>query len=130
MKLEHLALQVADPAAMAEWYARHLGCSIARSAGPPVPVRFVLDSPGTVMLELYRNPRVPVPDYGSMDPVLLHIAFVSADPAADRDRLVKAGARVIEDLNTNPARDQFVMLRDPWGLPLQLVQRAAPMVKA
>lgn len=130
MKVEHFALQVSDPAAMAEWYVRHLGCSVARSGGPPVPARFVLDSAGTVMLELYRNPRLPVPDYGSMDPVLLHVAFVSADPAADGDRLVKAGATVIEDLNTSPAGDQFVMLRDPWGVPLQLVKRAAPMVKA
>jgi hypothetical protein len=35
---------------------------------------------------------------------------------------------VVEDLITSPAGDQFVMLRDPWGIPLQLVKRAQPML--
>jgi glyoxylase I family protein len=81
-----------------------------------------------VMLELYRNPRLPVPDYGKMDPLLLHLAFVSDAPKVDRDRLLEAGARVAEDFTTSQAGDQFVMLRDPWGVALQLAKRASPML--
>ncbi len=81
------------------------------------------------MLEFYRNPRLPVPDYRSMDPLLLHVAFLSSAPAADRERLVAAGAKVVEDVTTAPNGDKLVMLRDPWGLAVQLVKRAKPMLR-
>src|SRR6185369_265580 len=124
MKIEHFALQVADPVAMAEWYVKHLGCSVARSTGEPAHARFLKDASGAVMLEIYRNPKVSVPDYSKIDPLWLHLAFVSSDLAADRDRLVSAGATVVEDLTTTPAGDQLVMLRDPWGTSVQLVRRS------
>ena len=126
MRLEHFALQVPDPIAMADWYVKHLGCTIARSGGEPSHGRFLLA--GGVLIEIYRNPLASVPDYSSMDPLLVHLAFVSENVAADRDRLVKAGARVVEDVVTTAAGDQLLMLRDPWNVALQLVKRAAPML--
>jgi len=128
MKIEHFALQVPDPITMADWYAKHLGCSIARAGGEPAHMRFLKDSSGSVMVELYRNPKVAVPDYATMDPLLIHLAFLSNRPADDRDRLVAAGARVVDDLVTTPLGDQLIMLRDPWHVALQLVHRAAPML--
>ena len=92
MKIEHFALQVSDPAQMAEWYVEHLGCRIARSGGEPTHQRFLSDSSGAIMLEFYRNPRIPVPDYSTMDPLLVHIAFVSQSPVADRDRLAQTAS--------------------------------------
>jgi glyoxylase I family protein len=127
MKIEHFALQVADPAATAAWYVEHLGCSVARVAGGPANIHFLSDSAGTSLVELYCNPRVAVPDYASMDPLLVHVAFVSSDPAADRDRLVAAGATIADDLVRTPAGDELVMLRDPFGMALQLARRAQPM---
>jgi uncharacterized glyoxalase superfamily protein PhnB len=129
MKIEHFAYQVDDPVAVADWYVAHLGCQVRRSSGPPGNARFLADSAGAVMLEIYNNPRVTTPDYRRMDPLLLHVAFSSADPAADRDRLVAAGATVAEELATTPAGDTLVMLRDPWGFPVQLARRAAPMLQ-
>lgn len=113
---------------MADWYVKHLGCTVARKGGEPSHARFILDSAGSVMIEIYRNPQVAVPDYAAMDPLLMHLAFSSTAPAADRDRLVKAGAKVVEDMITSPAGDDLVMLRDPWGTALQLVRRATAMV--
>jgi uncharacterized glyoxalase superfamily protein PhnB len=118
VKIEHFALQVPDPVAMADWYVANLGFSVRRSGGEPARARFMI----------YRNPKTTVPDYDAMNPLQLHLAFVSGDPAADRDRLVKAGARIAEDLTTSAAGDQLVMLRDPWGVPLQLVKRRSPML--
>ena len=80
------------------------------------------------MLEVYRNPKAAVPDYTKVDPLLLHLAFVSNNPAVDRDRLVKAGATVVEDLMTTEGGDEILMLRDPWGVALQLVKRAKSML--
>ena len=44
------------------------------------------------------------------------------------DRLVTAGAKLVDDLFFNAVGDQLVMLRDPWGVPLQLVKRTTPML--
>jgi uncharacterized glyoxalase superfamily protein PhnB len=129
MKIEHFAMQVPEPIAMADWYVKHLGFSIARAEGEPSHARFIKDDSGTVMLEIYRNPKVPVPNYAAADPLLLHLAFVSEAPTADRDRLVKAGATIVTDLATSPAGDQLLMLRDPWGVALQFVKRASPMLE-
>ena len=128
MNIEHVALQVPDSVAMADWYVNHLGCSIKRSTGEPAFIRFLMDGSGDAMMELYRNPRVAVPDYHAMDPMLVHIAFVSEDPQRDRDRLVAAGASVVDDYTKTPAGDELVMLRDPWGIALQLVKRASAML--
>ena len=128
MNIEHVALQVPDPVGMADWYVQHLGCSIKRSAGEPSFVRFVMDGSGSAMVELYRNPSVAVPEYRAMDPMMLHVAFVSANPTADRDRLVAAGATVEDPYTRTPAGDELVMLRDPWGVALQFVKRADPML--
>ena len=126
MKLEHFALQVPDPVAMADWYVKHLGCAVARAGGEPSHGRFL--TVGSVLFEIYRNPRAAVPDYATVDPLLIHLAFSSENLVADRDRLVKAGARVADDIATTPAGDEIMMLRDPWNIPIQFVKRAEPML--
>ena len=126
MRLEHLALQVADPVAVADWYVQHLGCAVARAGGSPNLARFL--AAGPVLIEIYQSANAPAPDYPSMHPSQLHLAFVSENLKADRDRLLAAGARVADDYTTSPAGDELLMLRDPWGLALQLVKRAKPML--
>ncbi len=130
MKLEHVALNVPDPARQAEWWCAHLGARVVRSADVPVRVRFLADSAGSVLVEIYRNDDAPIPDYTSLDPLAMHVAFASDDVRADRDRLVAAGASVAIDADPTPTpgADDFVMLRDPWGVPVQLVRRAEPML--
>jgi catechol 2,3-dioxygenase-like lactoylglutathione lyase family enzyme len=125
MKLEHFALQVNDPNAMAAWYVEHLHMRV-RSRQEASPFTYFLEeSSGGVLFEFYGNPAHPVPDYASFDPLLLHLAFVSAEPLADADRLVAAGARYLSKVERDDGT-LLVMLRDPWGLPLQLCRRAVP----
>ena len=126
MKLEHFALQVPDPVAMADWYVKNLGCSIARSGGEPSHGRFL--TVGGVLFEIYRNPAASVPDYQKIDVLHLHLAFKSDNLKADRDRLVKAGARIINDISTTSDGDEIMMLRDPWNIAIQFVKRAQPML--
>ena len=127
MKIEHFAFQVVDPSAVAEWYCVQLGFSVKRSADAPVPVRFLADASGEVMIEIYNNPKVKTPDYASMDPLILHLAFVCDDPAGTIGRLTAAGAELLLE-ETTPAGDTLAMLRDPWGFAIQLCRRAEPMV--
>ena len=127
MKIEHAAWQVPDPVAAAEWYVAHLGMKIVRSGGEPAHVRFLADSTGRVLLEIYNNPRVGVPDYPATDPLTIHLAFCVEDVKAERDRLVAAGAKVHADYAKMDSGDEVAMLRDPWGFPIQILRRGNPM---
>lgn len=128
MKIEHVAFNVADPLAMARWYVEHLGFTVKRRVMESPWAHFLADDSGTVMLEIYGNPDFPVPDYGAMHVMSLHLAMVSHDVAADVARLQAAGATVIQEPTTAPNGDQLAMLRDPWGFAVQLCKRSEPMV--
>ncbi len=128
MRIEHVAYNVQDPPAMAAWYVENLGFEIKRSMEKAPQGHFLADGSGTVMIEIYRNPTVDVPDYAAMNPAVLHLAMTSDGVAADFERLVAAGATSVEQPNTVSAGDVVAMLRDPWGLAVQLVKRESPMV--
>lgn len=128
MRIEHIALNVPDPVAMAEWYCRNLGMTIARHVGGPTFTHFLADDSGRTVLELYRQTKAPVPDYFAQDPMVLHIAFVSNDPEADRDRLIAAGAKNALDLVRAPNGDVLAMVHDPWGVAVQLVRRTERLI--
>jgi glyoxylase I family protein len=124
MKIEHFAFQVPDPAAFAAWYGGHLGLQTLRAGGAPTHTHFLAASDGAAVIEIYRNETAPIPDYAQQDPLVVHLAFVSADPEADQARLIAAGATPQAGPVTTAAGDTLVMLRDPWGFPLQLCRRA------
>jgi glyoxylase I family protein len=128
VRLEHVGLNVADPAKMATWYVENLGMRVMREGAPPINNRFVGDADGNMMLELYHNAAAAVPDYATMDPQLLHVAFFVDDVEALRSKLIAAGAKAVDEVTTTPAGDKLAMLRDPSGLAIQLVHRAAPML--
>lgn len=79
------------------------------------------------MVEIYNNPPDQVPDYAAMNPLLLHLAFVSEDPKADQARLEAAGAKFVEAV-TPPDGSLLIMMRDPWGFAIQLCRRGTPML--
>jgi glyoxylase I family protein len=128
VKIEHAAYQVGDPVALARWYVDHLGMTVKRAQTASPFGHFLADDGDAVMLEFYANPRVQVPDYRAMDPLVLHIAFSAEDVAATRTRLIAAGATPEGDVQQNDAGDELAMLRDPWGLAVQLVSRRIPMI--
>ena len=127
MKIEHVAWTVQDPVMLADWYVQYLGLKVIRSFGPPGNARFLADSTGRTLLEVYNNPKVPVPAYASMDPLLLHLAFSVQDVTAERSRLLAAGATAVGEVAFTDTGDELAMLRDPWGFPLQLMRRVTPM---
>jgi len=128
IRLEHVAINVEDPVAMAEWYCENLGMKVVREGPPPANMRFISDAGGNMMLEIYNNPPDAVPDYPSMNPLSLHIAFMVDDVKSITRKLMAAGATIAVDVNTTPAGDELVILRDPWGVPIQFLKRAEPML--
>jgi predicted enzyme related to lactoylglutathione lyase len=125
MRIEHFALNVADPRGVAEWYVGNLGWSIRKSEEKPPFARFLADSSGQIMLKVYHNTAAPVPDYAAMNPLVLHIGLVCGpDLEKVRERLLAAGATDAGGVMVTPSGDCLAMLRDPWGLPIQLCHRA------
>jgi len=127
MKLEHFALNVENPVAMAQWYAENLGMKIVRQQEVAPFTHFLADDSGRVMIEIYCNPADQVPAYRSMDSLLVHLAFVSANPIADKERLLAVGATYDTEYKAADGT-LLIMLRDPWGLAIQFCKRGVPML--
>jgi catechol 2,3-dioxygenase-like lactoylglutathione lyase family enzyme len=124
MKFEHAALNVPDAKAMAAWWIEHCEMRNVRAEdGPPF---FLADASGRTILELYSNEAAPIPDYAAQHHLSLHIAFAVENADATRDRLIAAGATLVSDAQ-RPDGIRLVMLRDPWGVALQLVKRKTPL---
>ncbi len=121
MKLEHVAIDVADPEAFKAWWCKNLGFRVSTNPG------FIMDDTGTMGLEVYRTGETPAaPDYASMNAMTFHVAFVSDDVKADVDRLVAAGAK-LEQLKLDSPAFHMAILRDPWGVAVQLCRRQNPI---
>jgi len=127
MKFEHFGINVPDAAAMAAWYVEHLHMQIIRAIQGAPHTHFLADARGHVVMEIYSNTAAPIPDYATQDPLCLHVAFAVDDAAAKRDRLLASGATLVVNQTLDDG-SLLVMLRDPWGVALQLCQRAAPMM--
>ncbi|QDT54524.1 Glyoxalase-like domain protein [Caulifigura coniformis] len=129
MKIEHVAINVPDPLGFARWYVEHLKLTVARRSMDPPYGHFLADQSGQVMLEIYGNAQAPSLDFPAVAPPALHFAFVSADLAADVKRLVAAGGLHVSGPEVVAGGDEVAMLRDPWGVCVQLVKRSQPMLK-
>lgn len=132
MFVEHVAFAVNDPEAAAAWYGAQFGMRIVgRGGGGDV---FVADDRGQVMLQ-FEDARRIVPlscgdtlNYRSRDMRLLHLAFWADDVVGERARLLTAGATADDEVTTTPAGDVMATIRDPWGLPIQILRRKQKMM--
>jgi glyoxylase I family protein len=126
MHFEHVAMNVPDPRAMARWYVEQLGMRIVRQVNEPPYMHFLADATGRVVFELYANTLAAIPNYAEQNPLILHNAFAVEDIDATLERLTAAGASIFSN-ETQADGGRLAMLRDPWGIPLQLTQRAVPL---
>ena len=128
MKIEHIALNVPDPAAIADWYVANLGMQVVRQSGAPTYTTFLADSDGDTVLELYRFDEATLPDYAEQDPMVLHLAFSSTNAVEQARQLAAAGAQLQGEPRATDGGDTLIFLRDPWGIALQLVERSRPLL--
>lgn len=113
---------------MAAWYGQHLSMRVLRKLDSAPFTHFIVDESGRVVLELYCHTKAAMPDYKALDPLSLHIAFNADDVAAERQRLLAAGATPAGDIVTTDAGDVMTFVRDPWNVTVQLVKRVKPML--
>lgn len=122
MLLEHIAINVPDSVAMADWYVEHCYMRIVLAVDGEPHTRFLADKEGKTCIEIYTNTKAPIPDYSQIHPATYHNAFSVEDLEGERDRLIAAGATFVSD-TPKPGGTRLLMLRDPWQIPLQLVKR-------
>lgn len=127
MKIEHFAVNVEDPLAMSDWYTQHLGLKIVLQIKEKPYKTFMADSSGNVMIEMYKDASKGILPYKNMHPLTLHLAFVSENPDDDKKRLIEAGATLVSD-DLLGEEERLVMLRDPWGVAIQLCKRGKPLL--
>lgn len=128
MRVEHFAYPVSDPVAAARWWCDHLGFKVVRKTAEPTFMHFIADSTDRVLIEIYNNPKFKAPDHFKENPLRMHVAFAVEDVATERKRLLAAGATEADPMITTSTGDVLCMLRDPWGVPIQLAKRAQPML--
>lgn len=120
--LEHPAIDVADPVAVADWWCKNLGFTVTKQKDDDTHTTFIVDASGRVAIELYRARTQPsAPDYASMDPLTLHFGFTSKDVDADIERMLKAGATLI--VHEQAPGFDGAMMKDPFGISIQFVKR-------
>jgi glyoxylase I family protein len=127
LNLEHIACNVSDAVAVAAWYVENLGMQVVRKVSVAPYMHFLADAAGRSVIEIYSNPADPVPDYASMHPLRFHLAFWTDDPDGSKAALVAAGATFIDE-QTLADGSRLLMLRDPWGMALQLCTRTTPLM--
>ncbi|MHB9131385.1 MAG: VOC family protein [Armatimonadota bacterium] len=126
MTFEHMGLNVPDAPAMAQWYVEHLNMRIIRKLDTSPFTHFLADESGRPLFELYTNPTAEIPDYPNRLPLVFHVGLAVDDPQATSARLQQAGASefLVENLADGSL---LIMMRDPWGVALQLCKRVTPL---
>ncbi|MEG3657829.1 VOC family protein [Arenibacter palladensis] len=125
MVFEHIALNVKNVEDIKEWYVANVGLKVVSEQSQAPFMTFLEDSTGRVILELYHRPEEEITNFKTKHPLSFHMAFVSQNAEKDKTRLLDKGASFVEEI-TKEDGSHLVMLRDPWGMPLQLCHRTKP----
>jgi uncharacterized glyoxalase superfamily protein PhnB len=128
IRFEHIAFNVSDPVSMTKWYTENLGMKIMRFDGAPTFITFIADSGMHMMIELFHNADYPLLEPAKIHNMAIHLAFSTPNIVKTQKQLIAAGATIIDSLRKTASGDQVMTLRDPWGLPLQFVERVKPML--
>jgi len=122
MVFEHFALNVMNVEDVVSWYVKNIGLKVVNEQKEPPFMTFLADSSGRVIIEVYYRPDEIITVFSEKHPLTFHVAFVSENAQEDRLRLEKQGASFFEEVKKEDG-SHLIMLRDPWGMPLQLCQR-------
>ncbi|WP_299776480.1 VOC family protein [uncultured Formosa sp.] len=127
LAFEHFALNLENPKEVSNWYCTHLQMKKVVDMEEAPFVTFLADSENRVVCELYYQPDYPITNFEKEHHLTFHFAFKTDDAETLKNKLIEEGATLVDDARLENG-SHLVMLRDPWGLPLQLCQRTTPLV--
>ena len=126
MIFEHFAINVPDPIAIADWYVKNVGLTTVRQQNQAPFMTFLADKTGRVVMELYYRPEQTIMNFGDQHSLTFHFAMETMNAETEKNRLLQVGATLFEEQHLDDG-SHLVMLRDPWGICLQICQRASRM---
>ncbi len=126
IKFEHIAFLLPNPGKAVEWYCSNLDMKIVNKGKGSI---FVTDSARNIMLEFLINNEVKPLNFRKINVLSLHIAFHTKNAEMLKKKLIGNDATVESDLTTTDSGDKIMILRDPWGIPIQLVERKNPILQ-
>jgi len=126
---EHFALNALDSESITSWYTQNLGMIMVRKGSAPTNTNFIADAGNNVVMEMYNNANFQSLDLWKINHLSMHFAFVVDDVKGMKDKLLGAGAKIVEDIREGATGDQVLVLRDPRGLAIQFVRRGEPILK-
>ena len=128
MKLEHFAINVPEPAAIAQWFADHLGMRIVMAQDVSPYMHFVADDDGS-MIELYNNPSAADAGLRRNEPLQLsHCLLVYQHRRGQRKADRSRGNSHRRDHLQRYRRKVPAFFRNPWQIPVQFVQRPKALI--
>jgi glyoxylase I family protein len=124
IRIEHLALNVANPLLAADWYVKNLSLvEVFREHNNTVIYVADADKNFALKIHHYEHAGLRLADL-NLDAA--HIAFEGTNIEARAEKMVAAGAQKIGPTNTNAVGDTFIDLVDPFGFKHQLLNRVSP----
>jgi len=120
--VEHLGLPARDPAALADWYVRALGGTLAWSNGEVPPALFVRLPCGT-LLEIYTAERTLPDTANNRVAGWRHLALRVRSIEAARATLEARGVQFTEPVKPAGGGGRVLFFTDPDGNLLHLVER-------
>ncbi|MBC8872516.1 MAG: VOC family protein [Planctomycetes bacterium] len=127
IQFEHFALNVEQPHEIADWYVRTLGCQVLLKMEAEPHTVFLADANGRVFWELYKNSKAQMSRVCHGDPAVFHVAVAVDDLDEVKSKVWEAGGTFVEEVRTDSG-SVLLMMRDPWGIALQLCSRVPPFV--
>lgn len=121
IRFEHVAIDVENPKAVADWYVKYLGLEIISETKKMI---FVGDPDHNCMFELYKKPGVKS-RLSSLSHDSAHVAFATDDAEGLSKKMVEGGAKILKQF-TNPVGDTVINMSDPWGNNIQIIHRVKP----
>ena len=120
--IEHIGFVISTPCKAADWYVKNLGFTLLRKAENN-SVAFIKEPHSGLIFELIGNPDIHPIDKDLTHPLQVHIAIKSENINLDRQRLIDAGATFVMDCRTDHPGAKVCIVKDPFGLYIQLAQR-------
>lgn len=128
IQFEHFALNVEQPHEIADWYVRTLGCQVLFKMDTEPHTVFLADANGRVFWELYRNRKARMTNVCHSDPLVFHLAVAVDNLDETKSNVLEAGGAFVEEVRTDSG-SVLLMMRDPWGIALQLCSRVPPFIE-
>jgi len=114
---------------MGKWYEENLGFKIIHTHGNDKDgVNFLYDEKSGFLLELFRSPDAGILEFSYMRPITFHLAIDCKDPLALAKQLESHGAKIIEGSHNIDHDSEKILIKDPWGMTLQLINRNKKLI--